>query len=731
MSVYGKNAVPSSGQRIVQSCLDRLGDLLCGWLEKIDGEIAEDLFGLANDARDRIIQTQYFDLRSLIQRQWPEFISAFRDALRDSQSGGPELTLDISDFSGLSLVDDDKLSENILVREFAARLAETCNEELFGLDHRMAALLDIQDVTQVDNPIGPSILCQALADAATKFCVSSEQRTLLLRQLERRLNRVLPALYREINEHLIGLNVLPNLKKTFQRSGAGDSGNRSAALPSQTTRTTGPAEGDLFAALQKLAATRSAGTAPGKGGAATLEDFSALLSGAASPSPDASGNAAAMSQAFIASLGDLPSLQGEGMVNQIHVLRTSGAASQVSHLEAVTIDIVAMLFDFIFNDKDIPNGVKALVGRLQIPVLKVAMVDQSFFANRTHPARRFLDEISKISLRWGGSIDQQDPFFITLESLIERIQNEFQSDIGVFGRALDELHTFVDENESAEDSAIKAIADAAARQEREIAALGQAENAVRRVVTSAMPEVMADFFRTQWTQVLQNIAVAEGEDSPAWKDALQLIPDLAESIVPKKKPEERMALISALPSLLSRLNRGLDLAGTDKTARRPFFDALVTLHTAALKGERVAATPSKTAAAPAPEKTAAPAPNEGDLVITRSMTNGVEVEEVTLVGAQTAWRADDRDIARQVAELKRGDWVEFRQEEGSTSRERLTWMSPQRHLLVFSNHRAAKAISIAPEALMKMIRQGRASIVRDTPVFERAMSGVLESLNAS
>jgi len=264
--------------------------------------------------------------------------------------------------------------------------------------------------------------------------------------------------------------------------------------------------------------------------------------------------------------------------------------------------------------------------------------------------------------------------------------------------------------------------------------LAQAEKAVHRTVTTGMPEVMADFFRTQWVQVLQNIAVAVGEDSPAWKDALQLIPDLAESIVPKKKPEERMALISALPSLLSRLNRGLDLVGTDKTARRPFFDTLVTLHTAALKGEPVAATPSKARAeapaAPTPEKTPAPAPNEGDLVVTRSMANGVEVEEVTLVGAQVTWRADDRDIARQVAELKRGDWVEFHQEEGPHSRERLTWTSPQRHLLVFSNHRAAKAISIAPEALIKMIRQGRASIVRDTSMFERAMSGVLESLNA-
>lgn len=96
------------------------------------------------------------------------------------------------------------------------------------------------------------------------------------------------------------------------------------------------------------------------------------------------------------------------------------------------------------------------------------------------------------------------------------------------------------------------------------------------------------------------------------------------------------------------------------------------------------------------------------------MANGVEVEEVTLVGAKPVWRADDRDVARQIAELKRGDWVEFKQEDGSSARERLTWISPQRHILVFSNHRAAKAISIAPDALARMIREGQASLVSET-----------------
>ena len=547
---------------------------------------------------------------------------------------------------------------------------------------------------------------------------------------------------------MIGINVLPDLKLTYKRAStpAGNSGtgaitNAGAGIAAAiSTPAAMPMSGDMFSALQRLVAVRSGETQsmPNMTGGAS---FALPAPPGGTTNPINPVDAAELSRAFFASLENFQPEKGNSMVNQIHVIRSSEAINQVGHVEAVTIDIVAMLFDFIFNDKNVPNGVKALVGRLQIPVLKVAMLDQGFFGSKSHPARRFLDEISEICLRWGGNIDQEDPFFITLESLIDRIQNEFECDVAVFSRALDELHAFVNTHDSEEDATAKIAADVAANRQRETEAWEQANNAVRLACMETMPEVISDFYKEDWVKVLQKIAIAENKDSPPWMDAVKLMSDLAQSVVPKKKPEERMALISSLPTLLSRVNRGLDLVSTDKSTRRPFFDALVALHTAALKGEPSSASfhhHAKKKLEPAPKAEVSNAPvavaephPEGDIIVTRSVANGVEVEEVTLVGAKPVWRADDRDVARQVADLKRGDWVEFHQEDGSVSRERLTWISPQRHVLVFSNHRAAKAISIAPDALARMVRENQASLVSDTPIFERAMSGVLDSLNAA
>ncbi|MGE5386475.1 MAG: DUF1631 family protein [Betaproteobacteria bacterium] len=735
MSTYITNVVPITGsgrdrdpgQRIVRECRTRLTKSMADWLTAIGEEIAEDLFVLAGGTGNRIEQTRYLDLRNGVERRWPELVSAFQEAFLTKESQTGNVTVQIADFAGLELVDDVKLSENILVNEFSARLAETCNDELYGLDRRIAALLDIDDVDKLENPLGPAAICPALAESCTALVSDLGQRTVLLRRLEKHLHQSQPRIYQELNQYLVSLNVLPELKRTYRRnsskSEAIDEAVVATPVPQPATKLP---DGDVFNALQRLIAARTeSSTAAQTGFPGSTESRSSGADTANSIAIDAT----ALSRAFFASLEHFHVEGGDGMVNQINAIRSSEAVRQVGHVEAVTIDIVAMLFDFIFNDKDISNGVKALVGRLQIPVLKVAMLDQSFFANRSHPARRFLDEISGVSLRWGGEIDQSDPFYIILASLIERIQDEFECDVEVFGRALEELHAFVGNNEFEEAATTKVAAEMATRRECESSAWEQAHAAVDEAIKAATPHVIAEFLKEQWTEVLQRIAVNHSMESAQWHDAVKLMADLPQSVIPKKTPDERMALIGSLPTLLGRVNRGLDLVNDDKTERRPFFDALVEMHTAALKGEAAVANPPP--AKPAPVANVIPQDPEGDLIITRSIANGVEVEEVTLVGAKPTWRADDREAARQVADLERGDWVEFRQDDGSASRERLTWISPRGHLLVFSNHQASKAISIAPDALAKKIRKGEAAVISDESLFERAMGGVLESLSAA
>ena len=66
--------------------------------------------------------------------------------------------------------------------------------------------------------------------------------------------------------------------------------------------------------------------------------------------------------------------------NVLRELRGTSLGSSLGHVDSAMLDIVAMLFDQIFAREEIPPRMKALIGRLQIPILKVAILDNSFLA---------------------------------------------------------------------------------------------------------------------------------------------------------------------------------------------------------------------------------------------------------------------------------------------------------------------------------------------------------------
>ena len=746
VSLSGLGRDRNPGHRILGECRDQLVSSLCNWLRDIAAPISEELFVLADSTRERLLQTRYLDLRADIEKDWPHFVETFRRELSaaaeqcqnqdNPKAAGQAAALEIPDFEGLQLVDDSDLSEHIVIREFAAQISETCDEELYTLNRRVAALLGYDEQDDSANPLAPKIVCNALSDSCATIGSDAQSRLLLLRRLERHLHAGLPKVYQQINAYLIERGILPDLKRTYRRGSSAVESTNTSATGAPDLRTavgaaaaTSPVSADgILDALHRIAQMR--------GGAAPLPTGALQTAQGSHPINPQAGQAidpAVVNQLLLSSLNEMqhaPAVDsGNVIINQVRMVRESDSAKQVGGLEAVTIDIVAMLFDFIFDDIHVPVAIKALLSRLQIPVLKVAMLNPGFFADRQHPTRRFLGGVSGVAIRWGNAVDEADPFYRKLSELVDRIQSEFENDVEIFGTALTELETFVREHESEEDHTTLTAANVVIQRELEAEALERAQRAVRTFrAQNTLPPLIDTFLDEHWIAVLRAIAIKGSGNDAEWKAASDVMADLTWSVAPKKNPADRLKLISLLPKLLAQLNKGLDSISAQAERRSAFFDGLMKFHAAALKGD----TPIAVAQEKAPDLTPSFTPQgDGDLLVTRSVDHGIEVEEVVLVGAPPVWRADDRDIARQVEELRRGSWVEFIDEEGHTSRERLNWISPQRGILLFSNHRSAKAISIAPDALVRQIRDGKAAIVHPEAIFERALSGALDSLTAN
>lgn len=752
----------AESSRMLNDCRELAMKRLSGSLRGMLADVEEDLFQMAEASYDREMQNLYLEVRGKAKEKWPKieaafsrhFVDVFNHKMRGEMDSAMK-TLAAST-QELRLVEEDDLAESIAMQELAGRLREQNEDELSLLGERVAMLLGKKELTEEENPISPQAVCDALKRACDEIEGGVRLKLVLLKQIEQHVSRALHAVYTDLNSEMVRWNVLPDLRSSFRKPVNSPSAARPAAkqeAPAVSAPREPVAGGDLFAALQQLVQAQSAGMS---GAAGLPQGFAApTLTPIPGSTPPAGGasQTAIIQSGFIDSLTEmqrldtlmtakghvdgLPDLgQALGTVNILHQVKANGQAQGVGQLDAITIDIVAMLFDFIFDDAKIPDAIKALVGRLQIPVLKVAMLDKSFFSSRLHPARRLLDGISQAAVAWGETVDQDDPLFQEIAFIAERIQNEFERDVQIFTDALNLLNAVIAERDAMAEGIAERSAELMRKRETEEIAWVVASEAVSRRLSSSVPQGVQRFLLDHWQHVLKELYLRHGEEHHAYLSALAMMDDLVWSVAPKANSDERKQLVSTLPGLLRAMHVGLDVIGLAQEQRGRFFDELVALHSAAVKaglnGGEVVVTESSAPAEtpPAPSHAAQYSVNpEGELFITRITENDVQIEEVALVGASPSVVTAGDIHLQNVSKLGRGDWVEFRQAEGSPARARLSWVSPQRGIYLFTNPRSPRATSISQEALAYQFRTGMASIVADEPLFERAVNGVLGSLN--
>jgi hypothetical protein len=298
--------------------------------------------------------------------------------------------------------------------------------------------------------------------------------------------------------------------------------------------------------------------------------------------------------------GNLPlaaTLVEPGTTNVLRELKGTTLGSGLGQMDSMTLDIVTMLFDQIFDDRKIPSAMKGLIGRLQIPMLKVAILDKGFFSKKTHPARKLLDALGDAALGLPSDFGTSSPLYAKLESLIQRLIDSFQDNLDIFDALRGELEQVLsEENRRAEEEARATAQRIEQKEKLEVAKAVAQREIQQRAQTSRIPSAVLKFLAKQWVKLLLIAHAKHGADSEAYKTALATMDLLIWSVIPMQTLEERRQLASRLPGLLKRLNYGMQLIGTDEAARRTFFAKLMRCHTKVINGIASSA-PAKRAAA--------------------------------------------------------------------------------------------------------------------------------------
>ncbi len=340
-------------------------------------------------------------------------------------------------------------------------------------------------------------------------------------------------------------------------------------------------------------------------------------------------------------------------LNRLPLIRQALAAKIANPADAMTMDVVALIFDYIFRDPSIPESQRRVFARLQVPIAKAALLDRSFFTQRSHPARRLLDDLAAAAVGAQGNADYQREFEALSAAVVERICAGFHTDVAVFESADAAIRPFVEqEHAAAAQAADPDIGDALAAEASD-ADRARVRSLLRdRLAGLGVPFEIRSFTETVWADHLAAIHAGEGVDSAAWRDALATLDDLLWSISAKERNAQKSKLTRMIPSLVRRLRAGVASLGAAGERVGGFFESLYRLHIEVLRPPTAAA-----AAAPARRSPAgAPAPHAA----TGAPPEAEPATPATPPAPEPKPAFDPASVHDFVTEMAIGTWVMFR-----------------------------------------------------------------------
>lgn len=740
-------------------CQQQLEGLLKGLFDRLQDIVYEWADGLT-DAE----QKPFLDLAMTARRQREGLETAFGkgmvrafDALQpraNAKAGASDI-----DFSSLSLVRHEDMDLAVTLDSMVARARLKYAAPLGLLRRRYAFVLPKVEISERTMPLDPGVIAGAFKEAVEPLDVDVQQKIILLRAFQQQVLDFLGGLLEEANEAFIAGNVLPDLKVT-STPGDGKKPKPAAPKPLEKPEVKSANPEEIFAFLQGLAgqgggggggpiagAQYHGGQFVGGGGIGSLPASAVGGSVAAVPiaplhiSPTATVSSVATPD-LVSKLSQIQQFQPKAPLAEnaqspsVQEVRTSirdNLRSDDETVEAIkrndedVINLISMLFDFILDDDDLPTAMKALIGRLQIPLLKVAIIDRSFFNAESHVARRLLNALAKAGIGWSSRDPGGDVLYQRIEGVVIRILNDFSDDLSLFDELLEDFTAFYEQQQRRDevvDKRTRETEEGRARAELARAMVQQTLN--RRMAGKQLPPVVVRLLQEAWRNVLYINCLKEGTESENWKQAVKVVDAVIWSVLPQPGADWMARLQSLAPKLGNSLKKGLSGVHYDSLATETLLRELAGIHAGFLKGvatHRISVVDPREAS-----QQVAGQVGVGEI----AQGAGKDVSAVVLPEAEADTSGqevlpEDSEFVAQVGRLSVGCWIEFI-EGDKVERHKLVARIRSVDKLIFANRRGVKVAEMAGMKLAVDLSLGRARIVEEAQFIDRALESMIGSL---
>jgi len=621
----------------------------------------------------------------------------------------------------LALVAEGDLGEQVALRGAVHAMRTATQEVAFGFDLRVRLVMREKPAEgKYENPWNSDYVCDAVGNTCRTLWPDVALWRPIMEHMVRALTAPLVALHRELNALVQDRDILPELRVRTRTAAGGRKAPELAGsalfdkliemyeskAPSQplppSSAPKGVAASD-FAASSPLdfgnpAAWRTGAQDAPPGAARSPQHGSSLSALIDALNLLQRGRTSA---GLLAVTESAAAARRDGTANEIAALKETLGGNARSAFDPVTIEIVAAILEEVFDERYLPAEIKTVFGRLQIAILKAALLDPRMVGDPHHRVRRFLETLATASVGLRPD-DAHDVLFIGLaDHLATLVRDQFTDDFRVFETARDDLAIFLDAERAGYNKKLAEALPSLLAQDEYAAAETEARAALAaRLANNEVPLEIRAFLDHEGVERLASAYVEGGREGDAWKRQLQLVDDLLWSIARESGAAARKRLMQLLPQLVRAIREGWAADPIAQARREALLARLYDLHVGAMKA--------------VPE--AAPA------------IHAVPPSAVAAVAsAAVAAPRHSGDHDERVAALMRGDWCAFRGEpDAAPVLARLAWRAPHDTCLLFTYRDGTTAFVHTPQTLAEAFATGQAMIaVESVPLFERAMARVL------
>ena len=742
-TLSSRSDFPSRTRRLLSGVLGLTTSTWTTLVEASVSDFEQLLFKRAEKSKAEAAQKFCFETLREIRRVKAEILPRFLAAVEDAfaridwpapaatQASGPVVSN-----HELALVETGELDESLALQDLAVKAEIRHTMALYTLGYRFGVLIAAPALDAESLPIGPHRLGAALRHAISHTHISTDHRVFLYQTFDRVAMAHAGSFYEAVNTYLIEHRIFSHLKVLLLRArpapvnspedapakgrtGGANTKPESAVVAKARALAASPPEderdSELFTMLRELLAGRRHAL-----GAATPEVPQA---GSYVPTGDELQSVLGMLQTKPIApivLGDrlVPRAVSQvkhDLIAHLRQLTSLGANTQLAGEDSDTIDLVGMLFDRILQEIKPDSSTQAMLTKLQVPLLRVALSDKSFFTRRAHPARQLLNTIAETGARWADDGDgKADRALVDkMQLIIDRVTSEYDGDITLIETLLADLSRHMRTIARKAEVSERRHIDAAKGREKLALARQTASAAVARRIAAAKPK---SFVRTlleqAWTDVLALTLLRHGEQSKAYAMQLGLADKLIASAAAKNDKSALSSLVrTQVASSLSAVGYAKD--DIENVVRR-------------LTGSAGAA-------------------DEDEPVSRTEMA--IKLKKKPHLGIATARESQRREPLkpapklqlseaeqRMVEHLKTlpfGTWFEFNiNQQGDFARRKLSWYSPVTGHCLFVTQRGVRSEERGLEQLARDLSRGHVRLAKpdEESLVDRAWRAILTSL---